>query len=100
MLRVEVIFCPLPGQMDRGELQLPAAATLADALLASGLLPRHGQGLEGLAAGIWSRAKPLDTPLRDADRVEIYRPLRVDPKEARRLRYTRQRSPAATCSPK
>jgi putative ubiquitin-RnfH superfamily antitoxin RatB of RatAB toxin-antitoxin module len=33
--------------------------------------------------------RPLDTLLRDGDRVELYRPLRVDPKEARRLRYKR-----------
>ena len=42
------------------------------------------------------RQRPLDSPLRDADRVEACRGLRVDPKEARRLRYRKQpaRKPA------
>ena len=44
----------------------------------------------GLKVGIWGRARPLDTPLRERDRVEVYRPLQVDPKEARRLRYRKQ----------
>jgi len=35
--------------------------------------------------------KPLEAPLRERDRVEIYRPLQVDPKEARRLRYRKDR---------
>ena len=37
--------------------------------------------------GIWGRQAEPDTALRMHDRVEIYRPLRCDPKEARRLRY-------------
>lgn len=95
MPRVEVVYCPRPGQVDTVTLQLPAGAVLADALQASGLLQRHGLRLEGLTAGIWSRARPHDSLLREDDRVEIYRPLTVDPKEARRLRYKRQRDDAA-----
>jgi uncharacterized protein len=94
MPRVEVIYCPQPGQVDSVTLQLPAGATLADALQGSGLLQRHGLAAEALEAGIWSRVKPPETPLRDNDRVEIYRPLHVDPKEARRLRYKRHRGAA------
>ena len=37
--------------------------------------------------GVWGRLRPLDTPLRARDRIEVYRPLTVDPKEARRQRY-------------
>jgi uncharacterized protein len=46
-------------------------------------------------AGIWGRKLPLHTLLRERDRVELYRALRVDPKEARRLRYKRAKGPAA-----
>ncbi len=92
MVRVEVLYCPAPGQVDALALDLPAGATLADALAASGLLARHGLALGELKAGIWSRVKAHDTALRDNDRVEIYRPLSVDPKEARRLRYKGQRA--------
>jgi putative ubiquitin-RnfH superfamily antitoxin RatB of RatAB toxin-antitoxin module len=42
---------------------------------------------------VWGRVQPADTPLRDRDRVEVYRPLLVDPKEARRQRYKKQRQP-------
>ena len=92
-LRVEVAYCPSPGPgvTDRVALTLPAGAVVADALLGSGLLARHGLALEGLVFGVWSRRCEATTPLRDRDRVEVYRPLRVDPKEARRLRYKRQR---------
>ena len=90
MLQIEAVYCPvLPGPVDSVHLQLAPGACLADALQASGLLARHGLVLDGLHAGIWSRVKPHDTPLRDGDRVEIYRPLTVDPKEARRQRYKR-----------
>jgi uncharacterized protein len=98
MLRIEVVYVPQPGQVDAVRLDLPAQATLADALQVSGLLARHGLQLTTLAAGIWSRVKPLDTCLRDGDRVEIYRPLTVDPKEARRQRYKRHRASSAPAS--
>lgn len=92
LLSVQVAYSPGPRQVDQVGLRLPAGSTVADALRASGLLERHGLSLgPGLAVGVWTKARPLDTPLRDADRVEIYRGLQVDPKEARRQRYRRQR---------
>lgn len=63
---------------------MAASATVHDALLASGLADPHQ---DGLAVGIWGRRASLGTRLRDQDRLEIYRPLTVDPKEARRVRY-------------
>jgi uncharacterized protein len=94
-LRVEVVFCPRPGVADCVVLSLPPGATLSDALCSSGLLKRHALAIESLRVGVWCKTKPLETVLRDQDRVEIYRPLTVDPKEARRLRYKRHRSTAA-----
>jgi putative ubiquitin-RnfH superfamily antitoxin RatB of RatAB toxin-antitoxin module len=94
-LRVEVAYCPRPGVAELVTLSLPVGATVADALRASGLPDRHGLQAEGLRAGVWSKVQAGDTVLRDRDRVEIYRPLTVDPKEARRLRYKRHRAAAA-----
>lgn len=91
-LHVEVAYCPGPGEADVVALDLPAGAVLADALVASGLLPRHGLPLDGLRVGVWCRPCEPTTALRENDRVEIYRPLTVDPKEARRLRYKRGRT--------
>lgn len=90
-VRVEVVYAPLAGPVDLSQLVLPAGSTLAQAVAASGVLPRHGLGAEHAAAGIWGRRARQDTPLRDGDRVELYRPLVCDPKEARRLRHRGQR---------
>ena len=90
-LAIEVIYCPRPGECERITLRLSPGATLTDALRASGLLERHGLAPDTARVGIWSKVQPLEAVLRDHDRVEIYRPLTVDPKEARRLRYKRSR---------
>lgn len=86
-LRIEVVYCPRPGFTDRLDVCLPAGATVADALRASGMAERHALNSDDLRVGVWSRVVEAQTLLRDRDRVEIYRPLTVDPKEARRLRY-------------
>lgn len=90
-LAIEVVYCPRPGECERIALRLHPGATLADALRASGLLERHGLTPDIARAGVWSKVQPPEAVLRDHDRVEIYRPLTVDPKEARRLRYKRSR---------
>lgn len=90
-LHVSVAYSPRAGVVDEETVTLDLGAVLADALHASGLLQRHGLAEVGvLRVGIWGRVMPLDAPLRERDRVEIYRPLQVDPKEARRLRYRKQ----------
>jgi uncharacterized protein len=90
-LRVEVVYCPRPHVVDSVSLSLDRGATVRQAIEASGLAQRHGLELAALRAGVWGRVQELDAALRDRDRVEIYRPLIVDPKEARRLRYRRAR---------
>ncbi len=88
LLQVQVAYSPHPEVVDLVSLALPAASTLGDALVNSGLLERHALGdPKALVCGVWAKLRPLDHPLRDGDRVEVYRPLRVDPKEARRQRY-------------
>ena len=88
-LRIEVVYCAAPGQAELVALSLPAGSCLQDAVEASGLCTRHALDAATLKAGIWGRLQTPQTLLRDQDRVELYRPLRVDPKEARRLRYKR-----------
>lgn len=89
MLHIEVLYCPAPGAADRVVLLLAPGACLQDAVDASGLGQRHALDAATLKVGIWGRVQPPQTLLRDQDRIELYRPLRVDPKEARRLRYKR-----------
>lgn len=96
MLSIEVIYSPRAGEFDSVQLTLQPGACVRDAVLQSGLLARYAQvDLERHKVGVWGKWRGLDDLLRDRDRVEIYRPLVVDPKEARRRR---QRE--ATCTPK
>lgn len=85
-MRVEVVYA-LPLHQDCSEVELPSGATLAQAIEASGVLARHPQiDLATTKVGIWGRRAHCADLLRDGDRVEIYRPLRADPKEIRRQR--------------
>lgn len=86
VIDVEVVYAAAAHVVDLRALRLPAGATVADALRTSGVLQRHGLVPEALAVGVWGRACSLAQGLCAGDRVEIYRPLRVDPKAARRLR--------------
>lgn len=88
LLQIELVFSPAPRQVQTRRLALPAGSSLGDAMRASGLFDGEPPG--ELAYGIWGRRQPLSTVLRDGDRVEAYRALTVDPKEARRLRYKGQ----------
>jgi putative ubiquitin-RnfH superfamily antitoxin RatB of RatAB toxin-antitoxin module len=66
---------------------VPAGSTLRDAVVASGLLTQEPSLDAGrLDLGVFNRPRPADTLLRAGDRVEVYRPLTIDPKEARRVR--------------
>ena len=87
-MKVDVV-CAHPGSAQVVRVELPAGATLRDALAASGFNPKNQ------AVGIFGKRAALDHPLADGDRVEIYRPLALDPKEARRLR-ARKRQPSRT----
>ena len=90
-LRVAVACSPRAGVAVEVELDLDEAATAIDAVRASGLLERFPELGAGESIGIWGRAVAPDAALRDGDRVELYRPLAIDPQEARRLRARKPR---------
>jgi putative ubiquitin-RnfH superfamily antitoxin RatB of RatAB toxin-antitoxin module len=93
MVRVEVVFSAAPRQVESVMLALPAGSTVGAAIAASGLVEQHGLAIETVGCGLWGRRCTLGRALRDGDRVELYRALTVDPKQARRLRYKGQRRP-------
>jgi len=95
-IQVEVAYSPRAGVVEVVALQLAPGATVADATRASGLVQKHGLDEVALRMGVWCKPKEPAALLRDRDRVEIYRPLRVDPKEARRQRYKRHLEKART----
>ena len=85
-MRVSVVLA-LAERQEVVELELEPGATIAQAVEASGLIARFpALDVAHMPAGIWSRPRPHGTPLRDGDRVELYRPLEVDAKAQRRAR--------------
>jgi putative ubiquitin-RnfH superfamily antitoxin RatB of RatAB toxin-antitoxin module len=95
IVRVAIACSPEVGRAFEMTLALPAPATVLDAIRASGVFERHPElGLGEPLFGIWGRACAPDTVLADGDRVEVYRPLTMDPNEARRLRARNLRAAA------
>jgi uncharacterized protein len=85
-VRATVVHAGSAGSFHR-HVELPAGSTLADAVRASGLLEMEPALAERpLDTGVFGRMRSPETELRDGDRVEVYRPLTIDPKEARRVR--------------
>ena len=85
-LRVSVVHLR-PGLTFERHLVLPAPATVGAAIAASGVLDEVPElSTQPVQVGVFSQRRTLDDVLHDGDRVEIYRPLSIDPKQARRLR--------------
>ncbi len=88
-LRVEVVYA-LPERQVVIALEVEEATTALQGIEQSGILrqfPQADPRRDGV--GVFGKRVTLDTPLRDGDRVEIYRPLIADPKAARRERAKR-----------
>jgi putative ubiquitin-RnfH superfamily antitoxin RatB of RatAB toxin-antitoxin module len=90
-LSIEVCYA-CAGEQVLIAVELPAGATLQQALDTSGILRRFPQiDLGKQKVGVFGKLKPLDAVLADHDRVEIYRPLLVDPKVSRQRRVEKTR---------
>lgn len=75
------------GEIWQRELSCPVGTTIADALVAAGYFSDFPEmKTETIAVGIYGKHSNIHQVLNDQDRVEIYAPLRVDPKIARRRR--------------
>ncbi|MBT9491554.1 MAG: RnfH family protein [Paucibacter sp.] len=95
-IQVELVWSPQAGDVRLRLLTLAAGASIEQALRACPDFADHLPRLGELKIGVWGRIQPLSTPLRERDRIEVYRPLTVDPKESRRLRY--RKSPERVAS--
>jgi uncharacterized protein len=85
-IHIEVAYAR-PERQDVIKLKLPEGSTVGQAIEASGLLQRYPDLDAGkLKVGVFGKLGKPETPLRDKDRVEIYRPLIADPKEVRKQR--------------
>lgn len=95
-VNVSVVYAPAAREVHEVTLQLDAPCSVLQALQCSGLLVRFPEiDNQQTVVGIWGRKAGLDQVLREHDRVEVYRPLRVDPKVARRERFVKQGSRGA-----
>jgi putative ubiquitin-RnfH superfamily antitoxin RatB of RatAB toxin-antitoxin module len=85
MINVEVAFA-LPDQQKIVALQVPIGTTVYDAAVMSCIVDQfEGLQLAGTPMGIFGKAvkNPQAEEIKHGQRVEIYRPLTIDPKEAR-----------------
>lgn len=85
MVKIELVYVPQNGSVVQLKMNLAQGATVAQALIQSGIYHLYPETKE-FVVGIYARPVSLSTLLREGDRVEIYRPLLSDPKEKRRQR--------------
>ena len=84
-IHVEVAYADENLQVLRA-VELALDATVQQAIEASGILDVVPSEFALTKVGIFGRVVSLTDRLETGDRVELYRPLKLDPKEARRLR--------------
>lgn len=95
-LHVEIALGLAPRRVHMVRLSLPAGSTVRDALFAADVWSLDDtltlQAIESgeWTVGVWGRKERPGHVLRDQDRIELVRQLKVDPKEARRVRYRAQ----------
>jgi putative ubiquitin-RnfH superfamily antitoxin RatB of RatAB toxin-antitoxin module len=86
------IACDTPAGLQVCELALPDDATVGDALTAARtVLGERSTDWSHASTGIFGRLRPHGYCWADGDRIEIYRPLQVDPRASRRARAGRGR---------
>ncbi|MCO7227402.1 RnfH family protein [Pleionea sp. CnH1-48] len=91
-MKVEVAYA-LPQKQKLITVDVAEGATAREAIELSGILPLFPEiDLASSKIGVFSRVVTLDHPLREGDRVEIYRPLLIDPKEVRRRKAEEKRA--------
>jgi putative ubiquitin-RnfH superfamily antitoxin RatB of RatAB toxin-antitoxin module len=87
-ISVTLVYSPAPREVIEKELLLPAHSQVQDALKLANLADFTTN--DNYTLGIWGKKTTLSQVLQDLDRLELYRPLKVDPKVARRERFQKQ----------
>ena len=95
-ITVDVLYSPGPRMVQQSAVQLPVGCLLGQALpLLAQALGVTLATLTALDVGVWGLRCPKDRVLMAGERIEFYRPLRVDPKVARRERFVSQGAKSA-----
>lgn len=83
---VEVAYCNQQTECLLS-LKVPEVSSIQEAIEASGLLKQHQELLNtNLQVGVYGKKRQLTDQVFAHERIEIYRPLKIDPKESRRLK--------------
>ena len=90
-MKVTIAYSPAPRQVREWTLDAASGINVKQALQKCSVLTEFADlTLDNLTIGIWGKRNNLNYKLKENDRIEIYRSLRVDPKVARRERFTSQ----------
>ncbi|MGL4767811.1 MAG: RnfH family protein [Formosimonas sp.] len=93
-IRISIVYVDAQGVVFNEQLTLPAASTIGQAFGRSALFTTHPNlQLSTLQFGIYSIRKTLQDVLHEHDRIEVYRPLVIDPKDRRRQMVDTKRNP-------
>lgn len=91
-MKVELVYASDAKTCFRADIAYREALTIEDVINECGLRQAHPELIgQTLQVGIFSQAKALTDHVKAGDRVEIYRPLTIDPKDARRIRAENKR---------
>jgi len=91
IVKVTIVYSPAPRKVREWTLDVAPGSNVKQVVLQCSLLTEFADlALNTLTSGIWGKRYSLSHKLKENDRIEIYRPLRVDPKVARRERFTLQ----------
>ncbi len=83
-MKISVVYA-LPHRQVLLTAEVPEGATIREAIDRSGILQQcPGIDLSKQKVGVFHKISTLETVLADGDRIEIYRPITVDPKLVRR----------------
>ncbi|HEX9139869.1 MAG TPA: RnfH family protein [Steroidobacteraceae bacterium] len=87
-----LVACDTPRGVRLCALQLPAGATVSEALLSvRAQLGGEAIDWDGARCGIWGRQCARSATLKDGDRIELYRELPQDPRQRRRAKVQSER---------
>ena len=95
LLAVTVVYSGAPRAAREWQIELPLGATVIHAL--AGTAFKDDSALQAMrpVVGIWGKKTGLHHAVQNGDRIEIYRPLLIDPKIARRERFKKQGAKSA-----
>jgi len=101
LIGVEVVYA-LPDMQRIESLEVPVGTSAFEAVNLSGI-DQYFEDLElsdAIKLGVFGKPVALDYVLRAGERVEIYRPLVIDPKEVRKQRAAKAKSERSNPQPK